>query len=110
LRAVEITALVKHAYDLAVFDNEFFDYRLSDVEIFLVFHRRFHCQAVELLVALHAGGLYRRALGGVKQAEMRRGFICDFTHLAAQRVDFLDQLSLGQAPDCRVARHQRNRI
>ena len=30
----------------------------------------------------------------------------DAAHLAAQGVDFLDELSLGEAPDGRVARHE----
>lgn len=41
---------------------------------------------------------------------MQCRFIGDSAHLAAQGVDLLDQLPLGQSADSRIARHERYRI
>ncbi|OPY91975.1 MAG: hypothetical protein A4E73_01609 [Syntrophaceae bacterium PtaU1.Bin231] len=76
----------------------------------LPFDGGLHGQAVELLVALDAGGLHGGALGGVEQAEVHGGAVGDPAHLAAQGVDLLDKLALGEAADRGVAGHERDRI
>jgi len=39
-----------------------------------------------------------RTFGGIEHPEMQRRFIGDFAHLAAERIYFLDQLSLASPP------------
>jgi len=103
-------ALIQHAYDFSVFNHQFFNHGLPDIKVRLVFDHGLHRQTVELLVALHAGGMHRRTFGGIEQAKMHGGFIGDLAHLAAEGVNFLDQLTFGQSPDGRIAGHQRDGI
>ena len=83
---------------------------LPQVEARLLFDDGFHRQAVELLVALEAGGLDGRPLGGVEEPKMDGRLVGDPSHLPAQGVDLLDELALGQTADRRVAGHQGNGI
>jgi len=105
-----MAAGVQYAENFAVLNDQGLHHGLADVQVGLIFHRRLHGQTVKLLVALHAGGLNGRALGGVEQAEMHGGFIRDPAHLSAQRVDFLDELAFGEPADGRIARHERDGI
>ncbi len=103
---VEKTGGVHDARDAPPLHDDPFHQGLAQVEVFLLFHHRLHGQAVELLVALHPGGLDRRSLGAVENPEMDGRTVGDFSHLAAQGVHFLDQLAFGKPPDGGVAGHE----
>jgi len=105
-----MAAGVQHARHGAAFNGQRFHHGLADVQAGLIFDGRLHGQAVKLLVALHAGGLNGRSLGGVEQTEMDGGFIRDPPHFASQSVDFLDELAFGEPPDGRIAGHEGERI
>ena len=83
---------------------------LTEVEVLLLLHDGLHRQAVELLVALEAGGLDGRPLGGVQEAEVDGGLVGDPAHLTAQGVDLLDELALGEAADRGIAGHERDGV
>jgi hypothetical protein len=46
-----------------------------------------------------------RALAGIEPSELDGGGVNVFGHFATQGIYFLDQVTLGKAADCRVARH-----
>ena len=108
--AVKDARLIDDAADPPILDDETFDEALQQMEALLLLHDGLHREAVELLVALEAGGLDGRAFGGVQQAEVDGGLVGDPAHLTAQGVDLLDELALGEAADRGVAGHQRNRV
>ena len=78
---------------------------LPDVKVYGVFKRfppfidEFHA------VALSARAPHGRTLGAVQHAELYGSSIGDAAHVAAQSIDFADNLSFGNASDSRVARH-----
>ncbi len=64
-----------------------------------------HFYAVELLVALSAGAPDGRTTRGVEQSELNADGVGNFAHDAAERVDFADEMALGDAADGGVAAH-----
>ena len=60
---------------------------------------------VEIAVALRARSLDGRTLGAIEDLELDAGAIGRLAHQAAERVDLLDEVSLGQTADGGVARH-----
>jgi len=69
-----------------------------------------HLGAVESFVALGAGAPDSGAAGGVEQAELDAAGVRDFSHDAAEGVDFADEMSLGYAAYCGVAGHLRDEV
>ena len=106
LAAAEGPRLLLDAGHLSIVHNNVIDKTLAQVEPLLPLHHGLHGEPVKLFVALKAGGLNRRTLGGVEQTEMDCRLIRNLSHLAPQGIDFLDQLTLGQASDGGIAGHQ----
>ena len=69
-----------------------------------------HAPRVGVAVAEHAGGLHRRALGGVERLEVRARQVRRAGHLAAERVELAHQVALGGAAHGRVAAHHRGAV
>jgi len=78
---------------------------LLDAEVRLRFEDLAHLQAIGLLVALGAGRPDGGAAGSVEQAKLDSDGVGDFAHDAAERVDFADEMALGDAANGGVARH-----
>ena len=95
---------------LAAFQIQRRHLALLEIQIVLLLQDPLHAQPVQLLVGLGPGGAHRRPLAGIEHAELDAGGIDILGHLAAQGIDLLDQMPLGQAADGRIARHQRNGI
>ncbi len=91
-------------------DVEAGDFRLLEVEVRLMLQDLLHPEPVQLLVRLGAGGAHRRTFPGVEDAELDAGCVDVLSHLAAEGVDLLHQVTLGQAADGRVAGHQGNGV
>ena len=90
---------------IGFFDDEVDDFGLADVEAGLRFEHFAHFDAIELLVALGAGAPDGGTARGVEQAELDADGVGDFAHDAAERVDFADEMALGDAADGGVAAH-----
>ena len=58
-----------------------------------------------MFVRLGTEGMYRRTLGCVQHFALNEGLIDVLTHLAAQCVDFTNQMTLTGTADGRIARH-----
>ena len=78
---------------------------LADVEIGLALAGVFHLELIRLFVALGSRGPYGGALAGVQASELDAGAVGVDGHLAAERIDLLDQVPLADAADRRVAGH-----
>ena len=78
---------------------------MSKREIRLRLDTVLHRKLIEFLVGLGTRRVHRWALGAVEHAKLDGGFVDNFAHLAAQRVDLADDLPLGDAADRRVAAH-----
>ena len=92
------------------FDHKVDDFGLADVEAGLGLENLAHLHAVKLLVALGARAPDGGAARGIEQAELDANSIGDFAHDAAERVDFADQMALGDAADGGVAAHLRDEV
>jgi hypothetical protein len=86
------------------------DRPLADRQPCLPAQRSLHGVSIQLLVALDAEGSHRRAFTRIDEAELDAGLISVPRHLPTQRIDFLYQMSLGDSPDRRVARHLRDAV
>ena len=78
---------------------------LKDAQIGLIFQGRTDDRAIQGPIRLGAGSAHRRTLAGVESSKMDAGQVGGSRHQAAQRVDFLDQMSLANAANRRVATH-----
>ena len=93
-----------------LFDHEVDDLSLSNVEAGLGLENLAHLHAVELLVALCARAPDGRAARGVEESELDADSVGNFAHDAAERVNFADQMPLGNSADRRVAAHLRDQV
>jgi hypothetical protein len=71
----------------------------------LTLHRFAHRGLVEDAIRLRSGGAHGRPLAAVEDAEMDAGTIGRARHQTTQGVDLLDQMTLADAADGRIAAH-----
>ena len=57
-----------------------------------------------------AGRPHRGSARSIQEAELNADGVGNFAHDAAERVDFADEMSLGNAADRRIARHLRDQV
>jgi hypothetical protein len=100
-----ITTVGYHAGNRAGMRQQSIDCPLADRQPCLPGQRVPHGVAIQLLVTLNAEGSHRRTFARINEAELDAGLIGVPRHLAAQRIDFFDQVPFGNSPDRRVARH-----
>jgi hypothetical protein len=86
------------------------DSPLADRQPCLPAQRALHGLSVQFLIALDAEGSNRRAFTRIDDAELDAGLVGIPCHLSTQRINFLYQMSLGDASNRRIARHLRNAI
>jgi hypothetical protein len=99
-----------HAADAVVFDDQIAAFLLEQREVRLVLERAAHERLVELAVRLHASRAHRGTLAGVQGARLDCGGIGRARHHAPERIDLLDQVTLADATDGRVAAHLPQRL
>ena len=63
-----------------------------------------------MLIALGAGGPDRGSARGVEQAKLDANRVGDFAHDAAERVDFTDEVTFGDAAYRGITRHLRDQV
>ena len=78
---------------------------LEEGEMGLILQRLPNGLAIQDTVCLGARGSNRGTLAGVEDPELDTGVIGGNGHDAAQRIDFLDEMSLANAANGRVAGH-----
>ncbi len=83
---------------------------LEQPQVGLIFQPAANRGLVQDAVGLGTGGAHRRTLGAVENAELDAAFVGGNGHGAAQRIDFLDQMALADAPDGGVAAHLAQRL
>src|SRR5439155_14962667 len=81
-----------------------------DHEACLRAHRGLHRHTALLLVALRPQRAHGRPVPRVEHAELDAGLVGVATHLAAQRVDLLHEVALGDAADRWIAGHLRDLV
>jgi hypothetical protein len=79
---------------------------LEQRQVRLVFEATADRLLVQLPVGLGAGGPYRRALGGIQDAELDARLVGRRRHRTTQRIDLLDQMPLADAADRGIAGHR----
>ena len=78
---------------------------LEEGEIGLVLQRLSNGLTIQDTVCLGARGSNRGALAGIENSELDTGVIGGNSHDATQRIDFLDEMSLTNAANGRIAGH-----
>ena len=99
---VEDIRLIDNAADPPILNDETLHEALKKVKARLLLQDGLHRKPVELFVALKAGSLDGRPLGGVQQPKVDGRLVSNPAHLPTQRIHLLDELALGQTADCRV--------
>ena len=99
-----------HAAHAFALDDEIAAFLLEEREVRLVLERVTDKRLVELAIGLHARRAHRRTLAGIQRARLDRGRIRGARHHAAERIDLLDEMSLADAADGRIAAHLAQRL
>ena len=95
-----------HARHAAVLRFDGHRFALAHLQSGLGHQRPAHAVLIGLLVGLCPQAMHRRALAGVQHPALQKGIVNGAAHLAAQGVQLPHQVSLGRAPNGRVAGHQ----
>ena len=93
------------AAHLLAFDEQIGDFLLEQREVRLVLQHRADRLLVQDAIGLRARRAHRRTLARIEGTELDAGAIGRLRHRAAERVDLLDQVTLADAADRRVAAH-----
>jgi hypothetical protein len=83
---------------------------LAQIEVRLALADPFQTKLVRLFITLRARRPNGWAFLGVQHPELQTGHIRRLTYLTAKRIDLPRQVSLGQTPDRRIARHLPYRV
>ena len=83
---------------------------LEDLQVRVVLQGLTHHSLVQQAIRLGTGSPHRRALGRVERAKLDPAEIDGLRHDPAKGVDFLDQVSLADPADRRIAGHMPQRI
>ena len=83
---------------------------LEDLQVRVVLQGLTHHCLVQQAISLGTGSPHRRALGRVERAKLDPAEIDGLRHDPAKGVDFLDQVSLADPADRRIAGHMPQRI
>ena len=92
------------------FDDQVIAGALKNLQVRLVLQPPADRRAVQHAIGLSTGGAHGRALGAVEDAELDARLISGRRHRTAQRIKLLDQVSLADAADRRVAAHLPERL
>ena len=107
----KLHAHLRHRADHAVaLHQQVFDGLLEQHQVRLVFQAMADRRLVQHAVRLGTGGADGRPLAGVEDAELDPALVRGNGHDPAQRIHFLDQMALANAPDGRVAAHLPQRL
>ena len=98
-------ALRGSADHLLTFEQQIVTGALKQPQVRLVLQAPTNRCPVQHAVGLRTRGPHGRALRDVENAELNPRFVGGQGHRAAQRVDFLDQMTLADPADRRVATH-----
>ena len=98
------------AGDDIVFHQDLSGVALMHVEVGLIFDQPFHAELVSFLVALSPWSLNAGTFLSVEHAELDAGGVGVQAHHTAESIDLADHVSLGQATNCWIAGHLRDRI
>ena len=110
LDLVEGVAADFDAGEFSVFNDEALDHFLAEGEVVLLLDLQLHVELIGLLIRLSPRTVHCRTLAEVQHAKLNAGFVDRPTHLAAEGVDFADDLAFGDAADRRVTAHRPDRI
>jgi hypothetical protein len=91
-------------------DNEIGHFLLKQLQIGLVFQHFTDGMLVQLPIRLRSRSANRWAFAGVQSTKLDASLICGHSHRAAQRIDFLHQMTFANAANGWVAAHLTKRF
>ncbi len=92
----------------ALFPDQGCHLGLLQAEPLLFVKKPLHLLSVEFLIALYARGLNSGPPAAIEKAKLNAGTVCNFSHDAAESINFPHQMPLGDASNGGVARHLRD--
>src|SRR5262249_17923499 len=69
-----------------------------------------HFSPVQIAIGLRARGLYGWAPAAVKQTKLNACSVDHLAHDSTERIDLTDQMTLGDAANCRITAHLADRV
>ena len=94
----------------AILDLNIHDLSLHETEIRRCLKRVLHYILIFLAIRLNSLGMHRRALAEIERAGLECDQVCRASHLTAERVDLVDEMTLARAADRGIAGHIRDRF
>ncbi|MNE39154.1 hypothetical protein D3C80_1330880 [compost metagenome] len=110
LAAVYCTGLGNDAGTFSVLHNQLLNHPLAKCQIRRLLHRFFHGVLIKVFIRLGTQCMNRRSFACIKHAQLNKGLINVAAHLAAQRIDFTDDMSFGRTADRRITWHECHHI
>ena len=110
LRQVTVTFFGDDTGHMPAVDDQVRHRRLDHVKVLLPGDDPLDCRAVKFAICLRPGCAYRRALGRVERTKLDARQVDRPGHGAAERVDFLRQMTLANAANRRVTAHLPQRL
>src|SRR5882757_6519298 len=99
------SALGDHTADGFACDQKIGRFLLKQDEIGLVFQHGANGMLIKHSIRLGPRRAYRRTLAGIENAEVNAGSVRRACHSTAERIDFLDEVSLANSTNSRIAAH-----
>ena len=96
-----------YALHLAVFDYDFFDFRLYHIEPVGGLQSLLHTKVIHSFVGLTSKTVHRRTFAEVEHTQLEKIVVGVDAHLSAESVDFSHEMTFGGSAYIRVARHKR---
>lgn len=91
-------------------ENESGNSALHGLQILLLFEEGSDCAPVQPTVALRSRSPYSWPLAAIEHAELNHGEVGSSSHDSAERIDLANDRPLGNATNCRIARHLTDRF
>jgi phosphoribosylamine--glycine ligase len=91
-------------------EDDLGNFGLHNPQVWLFLEHFSHADSILAFVHLGARTPDGRTTARVKQPKLDAHSVCHFTHRTAQRINFPDQVPLGDASNRRIARHLGNQV
>src|SRR5438046_84651 len=99
-----------NTHNLAAFDQKLHHLTLPEREIRDSFEFAAHLVTIKRAISLRAWSLHCRAATAIEHSELNSSLINYTPHQPSQRINFTDDMTFGDSPDCWITGHLRYEV